>query len=291
MRAGMAGIRAFPMNYRHAFHAGNHADVLKHAALIALLGYMKEKDKPFFALDSHGGRGVYDLTGPEALRAGEFRHGVARLMEEGALPPALAAYTAAIRALNPGGGLARYPGSPLLIAAALRPGDRLVACDLHPAEAGALAATLKPYRNARAAARDGYGALKALLPPPERRGVVLIDPPFESGDEFERLAAALTSAWRKWPGGVYLAWYPLKDRAAAERLHTAIRAAGVKDASFYELYVRAPEAAAGMAGSGLVAINAAFALDGPMRAALPALAERLAQGAGARWRAERLTAE
>lgn len=279
------------MNYRHAFHAGNHADALKHTALVVLLDYLKAKEKPFFVLDSHGGRGVYDLSAPEALRAGEFRHGVARLMDESALPPALSAYAAAVRALNPAGGLTRYPGSPLLIAAALRPGDRLVACELHPAEAEALEAALKPWRNARAAARDGYGALKALLPPPERRGLVLIDPPFEKSDEFEQLTAALTGAWRKWPGGVYLAWYPLKDRAAAERLHAAIRAAGVKDASFYELYVRAPEAAAGMAGSGLVAINAAFALDGPMRAALPVLVQRLAQGAGARWRAGRLTAE
>ncbi len=279
------------MNYRHAFHAGNHADALKHTALMVLLDHLKAKEKPFFVLDTHGGRGRYDLTGPEALRSGEFRHGIGRLLAAADLPPPLAAYIAAIRAANPPGALDCYPGSPVLIAAALRPQDRLVACDLHPAEADALAGTLRPYRRARVEARDGYGALKALLPPPERRGLVLIDPPFEKTDEFATLAAALIGAWKRWPGGVYLIWYPLKDRAAAAAFHTAIAAAGIPDVTFYELFVRGPGAAPGLAGSGLLAINAAFALDGPLRLALPVLAERLAQGAGPSWCAERLTAE
>ncbi|BCW87516.1 Ribosomal RNA large subunit methyltransferase J [Alphaproteobacteria bacterium SO-S41] len=279
------------MNYRHAFHAGNHADVLKHAALMVLLGYLKAKPKPFFVLDTHGGRGLYDLTGSEALRSGEFRHGIARLLAAPDLPAELAPYLAAIRAANPPGALDVYPGSPALIAGALRRGDRLIACDLHPAEAEALGAVLKPYRGARAEARDGYAALKALLPPPERRGLVLIDPPFEKTDEFQVLAAALTLAWKRWSGGVYLIWYPLKDRAAADGFRAAVADAGIKDAACYEFFVRAPAGATGMAGSGLLAVNASFALDRPMRAILPVLTDRLAQGAGASWRAERLTPE
>jgi 23S rRNA (adenine2030-N6)-methyltransferase len=279
------------MNYRHAFHAGNHADVLKHTALLVLLDYLKAKPKPFFVLDTHGGRGAYDLTGPEALRSGEFRHGIARLLDAADLPPPLAAYTAAISATNPPGALDRYPGSPLLITGGLRPKDRLVACDLHPAEAAALAEVLRPYRGARAETRDGYAALKALLPPPERRGLVLIDPPFEKPDEFATLAAALIGAWKRWAGGVFLIWYPLKDRAGAAGFHAEIAAAGIPDVTVYELFVRARGAVPGLPGSGLLAINGAFALDGPLRQVLPVLAARLAQGPGASWRAERLTAE
>ena len=279
------------MNYRHAFHAGNHADVLKHAALMILLGYLKAKPKPLFVLDTHGGRGLYDLSGSESLRSGEFRHGIARLLAGEGLPVALTPYTAAIRTANSPGALDVYPGSPVLIAQALRPGDRLVACDLHPAEAEALGAVLKPYRGARAEARNGYAALKALLPPPERRGLVLIDPPFEKTDEFQALAVALATAWKRWPGGTYLVWYPLKDRVQADGFLRAVAEAGIRDATHYELFVRAPAAGVGMAGSGLLAINGAFALDRPMRAILPALADRLAQGAGASWRTERLTTE
>lgn len=279
------------MNYLHGFHAGNHADVLKHAALMALLGYLKTKEKPFFVLDSHGGRGTYDLSSAEAQRGGEYRQGIARLMDAPDAPPGLAPYLGAIRAANPEGGLSVYPGSPVLIARALRVQDRLTACDLHPREAEILAQTLYPWSRARAEARDGYTALKALLPPPERRGLVLIDPPFEKKSEFTDLAEGLRQAWRRFPAGVFLVWYPLKDRAAANGFLADIIRAGMRDATTYELFVRDPDAAPGMAGSGLLALNASFALDGVMGEIGPWLATRLAQGEGARFTKTRLTPE
>lgn len=279
------------MNYLHGFHAGNHADVLKHAGLMALLAYLKAKEKPLFVLDSHGGRGGYDLAADAAQRSGEYRQGIGRIVAAVDAPAALEPYLEAVRAENPGGGLGRYPGSPLMIARALRPQDRLVACDLHPQEAAHLAAILSPYRKARVEARDGYGAIKALLPPPERRGLVLIDPPFEKKSEFADLAAALRAGWRRFPGGVYLVWYPLKDRAAAAAFLGEVVAAGIADAVTYELFVRDPDATSGMAGSGLLGINASFALDPAMAAIGPFLAERLAQGPGASFRARRITGE
>lgn len=265
--------------------------MLKHAALSVLLGYLTAKEKPLFFLDSHAGRGLYDLQTASALRAGEFRFGAARVLVAADAPPALAPYRRILQGLNPGDVLTNYPGSPFIIAQALRTQDRFIACDLHPEEAGALAATLRPFRRARAEAREGYGALKALLPPAERRGLVLIDPPFEITTEFADLGSALRQAWKRFPAGVYLVWYPLKDRAAADAFLAGIAEAGITDASTYELFVRAPELSPGMTGSGLLAINASFALDAPMRQILPYLAQLLAQGAGSSWRAECLTAE
>lgn len=279
------------MNYRHAFHAGNHADVLKHAALCITLRHLSAKPKPFFVLDTHAGRGSYDLNSDSALRSGEFRFGAARVLAAARVPDSLAPYRDALKASNPGGTFASCPGSPLIIARALRQSDRLVACELNPGEAEALATALRPWRGARAMEREGYQAIKALLPPPERRGLILIDPPFEKTDEFTALAAGLMTGCKRFAAGVFLAWYPLKDREAADRLHETVVEAGIRDVSVYELYVRAPEAGAGLAGSGLLTINASYALDSPMREALPYLAKLLAQGPGARWRAERLSGE
>ena len=279
------------MNYLHGFHAGNHADVLKHAALMALVRYLQGKDKPLFILDTHGGRGRYDLASQEAQRSGEYRHGIARILDAADAPAGLIPYLAAVRAENQAGGISVYPGSPLMLARTLRPQDQLIACDLHPKEAEVLAATLYPFTGARVRPGDGYQALKALLPPSERRGLILIDPPFEKTTEFADLARALRGAWKRFPGGVYLVWYPLKDRAAANAFLADVAGAGVKDAMTYELFVRDPAAAPGMAGSGLLALNASYALDGVMSAAGPWLAGRLAQGQGARFTAARVAAE
>ena len=279
------------MNYRHAFHAGNHADVLKHAALAVLLERLKAKDKAFFVLDTHAGRGRYDLTSAEAMRSGEYRHGVARVLGDPDRPEAMKPYEDALLAANGGGALETYPGSPLIIAASLRAQDRLTACELNPRESAALSETLYRYVKARAETRDGYAAVKALLPPPERRGLVLIDPPFEKPDEFEAMGQAIIQGWKRFPTGQFLAWYPLKDRAAAASFGARMAEAGVRDVTTYDLFVRAPDGVAGMAGSGLLAVNASYPLDAPMRDILPYLATRLAQGPGASWRIERLTAE
>jgi 23S rRNA (adenine2030-N6)-methyltransferase len=279
------------MNYQHGFHAGNHADVLKHAMLAIVLDYLQAKEKPLFLMDSHGGRGRYDLSSPEALRSGEYRHGIARLFAASGAPEALRPYLTSIRAANPEGGLTSYPGSPLMMAQALRAQDRLVACELHTREAECLAETLYPFTRAKVRPGDGYGALKALLPPPERRGLILIDPPFEKTSEFADLAEAVRQAWRRFPIGVYLVWYPLKDRAAADRFLGEVAAAGISDATTCELFVRDPAAAPGMAGSGVLTINASYALGAAMDDAGPWLAAQLSQGPGAYFQAKRLTAE
>lgn len=279
------------MNYQHGFHAGNHADVLKHGALGIVCRYLQAKEKPLFFMDSHGGRGRYALDSPEALRSGEFRQGIARLIAAEHVPAGLQPYLAAVRTANPAGGLSVYPGSPLMLAAALRIQDRLIACELHPREAGYLAEALYPFTRAKVRAGDGYAALKALLPPPERRGLILIDPPFEKATEFADLAEALRQAWKRFPAGVYLVWYPLKDRAAADRFLGEVAEAGIRDATTYELFVRDPASAPGMQGSGLLAVNASYALDAAMAEAGPCLAAQLAQGPGARFAAQRLTAE
>ncbi|MCC6920121.1 MAG: 23S rRNA (adenine(2030)-N(6))-methyltransferase RlmJ [Alphaproteobacteria bacterium] len=279
------------MNYRHAFHAGNHADVLKHVALVAAVDHMLLKSKPFFVLDTHAGAGRYDLSSAEALRSGEFRHGAARILSDSRLPAVLTPYAEAVRAWNLPGALVTYPGSPLLIAGRLRADDRLVACELHPGQAQLLGAALRPFPQARVETRDGYAAAKALLPPPQRRGLVLIDPPFEQPSEFAALTTHLLVACRRWSTGLFLVWYPIKDRRAVDMLHGAVVDAGLRDATAYELFVRAPSGDPGLAGSGLLAINASYPLDRILGEALPYLADRLAQGRGAAWCSERLTPE
>src|SRR5579871_1441945 len=200
------------MNYRHAFHAGNLADVLKHAVLARILTHLGEKAAAFRVIDTHAGAGLYDLASEPATRTAEWRDGIGRLLAA-ELPDdiraLLAPYLAGVAAANPAGGLRRYPGSPLIALDLMRPQDRLVACELEPGAAASLAANLRRDTRARAVTIDGWVALNAYVPPKERRGVVLIDPPYEAKDEFVRLADALGTARRKWATGIFLLWYPI----------------------------------------------------------------------------------
>jgi 23S rRNA (adenine2030-N6)-methyltransferase len=278
------------MNYRHAFHAGNFADVFKHVLLTRIVVYMLRKPTALRVIDTHAGAGCYDLAGAEALRTGEARDGVLRLraaIEAGAAhaPAALALlepYLAALELAQP-----LYPGSPLIAAGLLRPQDRLVCCELHAPTAAALAARLG--RRGKVVERDGYMALKAFLPPPERRGVALIDPPFETPDEFARLAAALGSAWRKWPTGVYVVWYPIKDTTAVAGFEAALRREGVARALRLALQVAQPWPDGPLAASGLVVVNPPFGLEDEARILLPFLAANLAVGPDAAWRVDWLS--
>ena len=207
------------MNYRHAYHAGNFADVVKHAVLCRVLVHLRQKPAAFRVIDTHAGAGVYDLAGTEAGKTGEWRDGIGRLLGDDARPlpeqarALLAPYLDAVAALNPSGKLTVYPGSPALVRAMLRRQDRLIACELEPKAAAALAAHLRGDPRAKALAIDGWTALAAYVPPKERRGLVLIDPPFEQPDEFSHLTQGLETAHRKWPTGSYLLWYPIKDAA------------------------------------------------------------------------------
>src|SRR5258708_8787131 len=215
------------MNYRHAFHAGNFADVVKHAVLARIITHLKEKPAAFRVIDTHAGAGLYDLSGPEASRTGEWRAGIGRLLAAQLAPDVralLAPYLDAVAALNPGGAMKVYPGSPALAQTLLRDQDRLVVCEREPNAARALATAVHGDTRAKAVEIDGYTALNAYIPPKEPRGLVLIDPPYEQPDEFPRLAAALSAAVAKWPTGAFFPWDPIKDCGAVVALLRDLRA-------------------------------------------------------------------
>jgi 23S rRNA (adenine2030-N6)-methyltransferase len=270
------------MNYRHAFHAGGFADVFKHAVLTRVLVHLREKTTPFRVIDVHAGAGLYDLAAAEAARTGEWRDGIGRLFDA-SLPAAagelLTPYLAAVRVFNPDGALRYYPGSPLVAARLLRPRDRLVACELVPDAAAALARRLRPIEQAKVVTIDGWIALSAYLPPIERRGVVLLDPPYERPDDFARLAASLAAAYRKWPTGVYVAWYPIKGRDGPERLAKTLQRSGVERALRLELTVAAGESEGRLGSSGLVVVNPPWRLQGEAEIMLAALSDVFARGA------------
>jgi 23S rRNA (adenine2030-N6)-methyltransferase len=265
------------MNYRHGYHAGNFADVLKHTALCELLRLLTAKDKKLFVLDTHAGAGGYDLAGRLARRTGEAETGIARLAAaaRAGMPAAVVRYLAAVaaydRKFGPAGGKpTRYPGSPRLVRAALRPGDRFIACELHPEEALALKREFAGDRAVEVRQADGYKALKALLPPVERRGLVLIDPPFEAVDEYERLLRAVRQGVRRFATGCYAVWYPIKDEAAA--------AFAADLASFkplvLEMQLEGIEPGR-LAACGLAVINPPWRFEEAMREALPWVAAHL----------------
>jgi len=255
------------VNYRHAYHAGNWADCMKHALLVWLLRALAKKQKPFFVLDTHAGSGQYDLESEEARRTGEAETGIRRLMA--APHSAFADYLGLVRQLG------LYPGSPALIRALLRPGDRLACCELHPEEHAALRARFTRDSQIQVHLRDGFGALVALLPPAERRGLVLIDPPYEATDEYLNAAVGLATANSRFPGGVLAAWYPIKHRAPVRSMHATIRDVGVRDVVAAEFLLRAPLDPARLNGCGLVVVNPPWGFESEAQALLTALLQRL----------------
>jgi 23S rRNA (adenine2030-N6)-methyltransferase len=273
------------VNYQHAYHAGSFADVHKHAVLARVIAYLKRKPAAFRVIDTHAGAGRYDLFGPEPARSGEWRGGIDKVWNA-ALPadlrPLLAPYLDSVAALNPGGSLRTYPGSPLIAQSMLRMQDRLIACELEPRAAAALKAVLRGDRRAKVLSLDGWTALGAYVPPKERRGVVLVDPPFEDAADFLRLASALALAHGKWPHGIYLLWYPIKERDAPDALARRLRKLAVPALLRCEITLGPPRADAGLVGSGLIVVNPPFKLDADLRALLPALARLFAPQAACR---------
>jgi 23S rRNA (adenine2030-N6)-methyltransferase len=266
------------VNYRHAFHVGNHADVLKHAVLLFCLDALKRKPSPFAVLDTHAGRGLYDLASEEAERSPEWRDGVGRLWTWPDPPPLIARYLDAVRAFNADGDLRVYPGSPALVTAALRDKDVLAACELHPEEHAALRRALPRQGNIQVHARDGWEAMGALLPPAQRRGLVLIDPPYEEPDELARAARALGPALKRFGHGVYLWWRPLKNAAALDAADAEARAQGAKQTLRADLWTAAPTPEGKLVGSSLYVINPPFGLAEALRDSLPFLADALTKG-------------
>ncbi|MEP2827731.1 23S rRNA (adenine(2030)-N(6))-methyltransferase RlmJ [Parvibaculum sp.] len=286
------------MNYRHAYHAGNFADVMKHAILTLAVEHLKKKEKPFFLLDTHAGTGMTDLSGVEAQKTGEYHQGIARLLAAENPHPALAKYLTAIREL--GGqerneALTRYPGSPALMAHLARRDDRLAFCELHPEDATSLRANFRRDARVKTHEMDGYTALKAMLPPKERRGLVLVDPPFEDRAEFDALFHSLMEAHRRFATGTFLVWYPLKDPSVSGAFLERLAAGGPPKTLALELHVMASDPAR-MTGSGMIVVNPPFSLieqgaDGRSgaRSLLDWLAITLSQGPGARAREEWLS--
>jgi 23S rRNA (adenine2030-N6)-methyltransferase len=263
------------MNYRHAFHAGNFADVLKHVALMMLVAHLKRKPAPFVYLDTHAGRGCYDLSDAEAQRSGEYKAGIGRLLElpSACLPPEVAAYVELVReSAGPGrSAITAYPGSPLIVSQLRRPTDRMVLVEKHPKEADALRAALGRQKLVSIVEGDAYAILKAHLPPRENRGLVLIDPPYESDLEFDRVLAALDLAYERWPTGIYCVWYPLTDRAGPVRFRRNLERSGVRKVLDVTLRVLPNDAQVGMGGAGLVVVNPPWQLDERLKELLPQL--------------------
>ena len=282
------------MNYRHAFHAGGFADVIKHIALVRMLTHLQEKQAAFRVIDSHAGAGLYDLTSDEAQRGGEWLTGIARIMQarfSETTAVLLKPYLDIVRAFNPDRDLKTYPGSPLIARALLRPQDRLTACEVEAKARGRLIDALRRDTQARVVDLDGWLALPAFVPPKERRGLVLIDPPYEAKDEFERLALGFAGAYAKWPTGSYLLWYPVKSRRATDELarHVAAAVAASKPpgkALRLEFSV-APQSAGGpLASAGLLIVNPPWTLMGELKAIMPELEKPLGQGGAGRFRLE-----
>ena len=272
------------MNYRHAFHAGSFADVFKHAVLCRILHHLREKPAAFRVIDTHAGAGVYDLTGDEASRGGEWHDGIERLM---AAPLAdrmaelLAPYLDVIRSLNERDQLTTYPGSPALVRAWLRPQDRLIACELEPNAARSLAYHLQRDSRVKCLTIDGWTALSAYVPPKERRGLVLVDPPFEKDNDFARLANDFAAAHRKWATGVYALWYPIKGRPEPDMLAKRLRRLNIGKILRAEVIVSPMSDPTRLNGSGMIIVNPPWRLEEELTFMLPKLTGILArQGKG-----------
>lgn len=282
------------MNYRHAYHAGNFADVVKHAVLALVIEHMKLKPAPFRVIDTHAGVGVYDLASEPAQKTGEWREGIGRVMDAAFTPRAaelLAPYLGVVRALNPQGGLKHYPGSPLVARRLMRSGDRLIANELHPEDQSELQRLFARDRQVKVMALDAWVAIKALLPPPERRGVTLIDPAFEEVGELDRLIDALREATRRFATGTSLLWYPIKEMRPVASFRRKVAALGLPRATAIEVMIRGADDETRLNGAGLVAVNAPFTLAANLEALLPELVRVLAQGKGAGFRLEELGSE
>ncbi|MDX8495025.1 23S rRNA (adenine(2030)-N(6))-methyltransferase RlmJ [Mesorhizobium sp. VK22B] len=282
------------MNYRHAYHAGNFADVVKHTVLCRLVEYLKQKDKAFRVIDTHAGIGRYDLASVEAGKTGEWQGGVGRLFEATLEPQAatlLQPYLQAVRAENPDGGLRRYPGSPLVVRRLLRKQDRLTAIELHQEDAARLKALFAGDFQTRVIELDGWLALGSHLPPKEKRGLVLVDPPFEEEGEFSRLVENLRRAHRRWPGGIYALWYPIKDRKAVAAFRAALQETGIPKLLDIGFEIRPASSEPSLDGSGLVVVNPPFTLEGELRVLLPALHRVLAVEQPSRWTVDWLAGE
>lgn len=259
------------MNYRHAYHAGNFADVLKHALLCWIVRYLQQKEAPLCLIDTHAAAGLYDLTGTQAEKTGEAKDGIQRLIGRNDVPTHFAPYLDLVRKANPS-----YPGSPALLSALARANDKVILCELHPEEAAQLRQSIAPGKNIHIITGDGYRTLPTLIPPPEKRGLVLIDPPFEQPEELETLTKFFASAHNKWPLATYILWFPIKDRAQLNRFKSELQNTAIKKLTLITMDIAREE---GLSATGLILANAPYTLEAEWRQPLTWLTSILAQGA------------
>ncbi|MBV8547952.1 MAG: 23S rRNA (adenine(2030)-N(6))-methyltransferase RlmJ [Alphaproteobacteria bacterium] len=258
------------MNYRHIYHAGNRCDVVKHATLSLIIDHLKQKPAPFCVLDTHAGIGLYNLSDDRAQKTNEAQDGIIAYWQAPRID-ALSSYHHVIEALNPLGSLTQYPGSPALIARLLRPGDRYVGCEWHSEDAETLKHTMWHYPQAQIHHRNGYEALSALLPPAEKRGLVLIDPPFEQPDEFDEMADRTIAAYGRWSQGIYALWYPIKERPALWRFQEKMAASGIRKQLVAEFVFQEETRSDRLNGSGMLIINPPWQLADTLQTLYPQL--------------------
>jgi 23S rRNA (adenine2030-N6)-methyltransferase len=272
------------LSYQHGFHAGNYADVLKHLVLVNILDYMTQKDKPLLYVDTHAGAGGYALESAQSQKTAEYRQGIARVWHNADAPEAMAGYLAAVQAFNASAGasdLGFYPGSPWIAQHLLRPTDRMQLFELHPKEYALLQQAITVRRGIELAQLDGFSRLLAVLPPKERRGLVLIDPPYELKTDYEQVVSALCQAHKRFATGTYAVWYPVVERARIVQMERALVASGIRAIDRYELAIAPDTRGRGMTASGMIVINPPWRLKAQMEAVLPWLTACLAQGQGA----------
>jgi 23S rRNA (adenine2030-N6)-methyltransferase len=282
------------LSYRHSYHAGNHADVIKHLVEVAIILYLKKKDKPFCYHDSHAGAGLYSLTAEQAQKTGEFKDGIGRLMakaqQEDFQSPALNVYLDLIKELNPDGNLAFYPGSPAIAKMLLRATDSIQATELHPTDFPLLQAQFLKRGFSRIEQMDAYAGFKAMLPPLHKRGLVLIDPPYELKTEYQDLVKGLQLAYQRFPQATYAIWYPVIERSSIEAVIDAIQNTGIRNQLRIEYCPKADSEGFGMTGSGMLVINPPYTLAEEMKMALGEISALLADGT-ASWQVTELVAE
>ncbi|TKB51692.1 23S rRNA (adenine(2030)-N(6))-methyltransferase RlmJ [Ferrimonas aestuarii] len=271
------------LSYRHSFHAGNHADVLKHTVQALIVESLKRKDKAFMIHDTHSGAGRYDLQSEHAEKTGEYVDGIARIWGEDC-PKAMHPYLKVVKELNPSGNLRYYPGSPLVSGSLLREQDRMVLTELHPSDFPRLRQEFRGRRQVKLYQEDGYQRLKASLPPKERRGVVLIDPPYELKNEYKDLVKGVKEAVKRWATGTYAIWYPVVRRQEITTLERALERTGIRNILQIELNVEDDNMDWGMTGSGMIVINPPWTLEEQMQELLPWLTPKLAQSEQANFR-------
>lgn len=279
------------LSYRHGFHAGNFADVLKHSVLVHMLEYMIQKDKPLRIIDTHAGAGVYKLNGPQAQKNREFDNGVSQLWSSEQTPAAIARLLAVVRTINDGKQLQLYPGSPLIAQTLMRPIDRLFLHELHPADFQFLRDCMRDDKRVRVAHEDGFAGLQALLPPPDRRALVLLDPSYEVKSDYQQLIKQLLQAHKRFATGTFAIWYPVVLRQRIDEMELALKKSGIKNIQLMEFGLQADNPEYGMTASGMIVVNPPWTLWGAMEETLPWLVENLTENGGGFYRLEQLVAE